>query len=394
MALRNLCEAYQAERRQKSEDGMEMLCSVHHEKLKLFCLDDQQPVCLVCRDSRKHTNHRFCPLEEALSDNREKLKVLLIHLHEKLVRFEDLKSNLEQSAGHIKTQVQQTMSQITQEFQKLHQILRDEEEACLTALREEEEQKSLKIQQKMEETSKEMVSLTQTLSNIEEQMKADDDAFLQNIKTTLQSAQGVLSDSENNSDMLINVPKHLSNLMQRMLECVEYTPVTLDPNTAHCKLLVSDNLSSVQFSEEKHLLPDNLERFDCRECVLGSEGFDSGIHLWDVEVGDNTNWSFGVMTESAKRKDDMLTRKGLWVLGYISGEYYAFVTPKQSPPLSVKKKLQRVRVQLNCDGGKLSFSDPLTNTHIYTFTQKFSEKVYPWFGVCCSICPLSILPVT
>lgn len=68
--LRNLCEAYQEERRLKSSIGDENVCSLHKEKLRLFCLDDQQAVCLVCRDSRKHTNHKFCPIDEALVDNK------------------------------------------------------------------------------------------------------------------------------------------------------------------------------------------------------------------------------------------------------------------------------------------------------------------------------------
>lgn len=169
-------------------------------------------------------------------------------------------------------------------------------------------------------------------------------------------------------------------------------PVILDPNTAHCNLIVSDDLTSVRFGDEEELLPDNLERFDRWECVLGSEGFDSGVHCWDIEVRDLTNWTFGVMSESAQRKGDILTKKGLWVLGYASGEYYAFITPERSPPLSVKKKLQKIRVQLNYEKGKLSFIDPLNNTYIHTFTQKFTEKVYPWFGVRCDVCPLVILP--
>ncbi len=169
--------------------------------------------------------------------------------------------------------------------------------------------------------------------------------------------------------------------------------MTLDPNTAQCNLTVSDDLTRVQFSDEEKLLPDNLERFDLRECVLGSKGFDSGVHCWDVEVGDLSNWTFGVMTESAPRKGDILTEKGLWVLGYASGEYYAFITPEQSPPLSVKKKLQKIRVQLNYEKGKLSFLDPLNNAYIHTFTQKFTEKLYPWFGVRCDVCPLVISPV-
>ncbi len=76
MNLRNLCEAYQEERRRKSSSGDGAVCSVHNEKLRLFCLDDQQAVCLVCRDSRKHTHHRFCPIDEALTDNKVREKIV------------------------------------------------------------------------------------------------------------------------------------------------------------------------------------------------------------------------------------------------------------------------------------------------------------------------------
>ncbi|XP_026052835.1 E3 ubiquitin-protein ligase TRIM39-like [Carassius auratus] len=315
--------------------------------------------------SRKHTNHRFCPIDEALTDN--------------------------------KAQAQCTEKLIKEEFEKLHQLLRDEEAIRITALREEEKQKSQKMIDRIEETSKQIVYLTRSIRDTQEQMKAGEDSFLRDLKDSLKRGRHGLSDPENVSETLIDVPKHLKNLkftvLQKMQEDIKYTPVTLDPSTAHSNLTVSDDLTSVRFRDEEKLLPDNPERFDSWECVLASEGFDSGLHCWDVEVGDLTNWTFGVMTESARRKGDILTEKGLWVLGYASGEYYAFITPEQSPPLTVKNKLQKIRVQLNYEKGKLSFIDPLSNTSIHTFTQKFTEKVYPWFGLRCDVCPLVILPV-
>ncbi|XP_060785265.1 erythroid membrane-associated protein-like [Neoarius graeffei] len=61
---------------------------------------------------------------------------------------------------------------------------------------------------------------------------------------------------------------------------VQYTPVTLDPNTAHPKLIVSDDLKSVRRSDEEQKLPDNPERFDDEYwCILGSEGFNSDTLL-------------------------------------------------------------------------------------------------------------------
>lgn len=178
-------------------------------------------------------------------------------------------------------------------------------------------------------------------------------------------------------------------------DCVSLSsaPVTFDPNTAHCNLILSDDLTSVRYSDEEQTLPDNPERFDMFACVLGSEGFDSGSHCWDVEVGDSTGWFLGVMNESAQRRNKIFSRSGIWLVGHFCGEYKAHVPPQPPALLPVKEKLQRIRVHLDWDSGKLSFSDPLTDTHIHTFTHTFTETLFPFFGVGCNISPLLILPV-
>ena len=73
MALRNLCETFVQDRSQRASAGSEVLCSLHSEKLKLFCLEDKQPVCLVCRDSRKHKNHSFSPVDEAALERKVRI---------------------------------------------------------------------------------------------------------------------------------------------------------------------------------------------------------------------------------------------------------------------------------------------------------------------------------
>uniref|UniRef100_A0A8D0DDD9 Tripartite motif containing 35 n=1 Tax=Sander lucioperca TaxID=283035 RepID=A0A8D0DDD9_SANLU len=59
-------------------------CSLHSEKLKLFCLDHQQPVCLVCRDSETHSNHRFRPIDEAAKQCKKELQETLEPVKKKL----------------------------------------------------------------------------------------------------------------------------------------------------------------------------------------------------------------------------------------------------------------------------------------------------------------------
>ncbi len=67
LALQNLCESFLKERNESRSSGSEEICSLHGEKLKLFCLEDKQPACVVCRDSKQHDNHKFRPITEEVS---------------------------------------------------------------------------------------------------------------------------------------------------------------------------------------------------------------------------------------------------------------------------------------------------------------------------------------
>ncbi|XP_043090973.1 E3 ubiquitin-protein ligase TRIM35-like [Puntigrus tetrazona] len=380
LALKNLCDLLLKERNERRSSGSEEICGVHREKLKLFCLEDKQPVCLVCRDSQKHLSHTFRPIGEAVSSYKEKLNTALKSLQEQPEHSVKIKREFEKTIQHIKSQADHTESQIKQQFEKLHRFLRDEEEATISALREEEEQKKKMMKEKLEEINRHISALSDTIKDTEEMMKDNDVCFLKKFPVSMERVQiSSQPDPQIPSGALIHVPRYLGNLSfrvwKKMQDIVQNTPVVLDPNTENQWLVVSDDLTSVRNSRNKQPLPNNPERFDYYPCVLGSEGFNSGTHSWDVEVKESLRWSLGITTASNQRKGCDFFSADVWS---VRSDQYGLSETFSFP---VKQDVERVRVYLDYDKGTVSFSDPVTNTHLHTFTTTFTDTVFPFFWI-------------
>ncbi|XP_041092211.1 erythroid membrane-associated protein-like [Polyodon spathula] len=175
--------------------------------------------------------------------------------------------------------------------------------------------------------------------------------------------------------------------------------MTLDPDTAHPKLILSEEGKQVSLGERRQALPDNPERFDYVVSVLGRQSFTSGRHYWQVEVGEKTKWELGVAKKSINRKgvSSRSPRSGYWTVRLRDGEYEALADP--SIPLPLSLKLRKVGVYLDYEEGQVSFYNVETRSHIYTFTDTFTEKLYPYLNPSLNTdgkntAPLIILPVS
>ncbi|KAK7906815.1 hypothetical protein WMY93_015427 [Mugilogobius chulae] len=243
LSLRKLCEAFEL---QKAKDEATPVCSLHLEKLKLFCLDHQEPVCLICQASKAHNNHTFKPIDEAAQDYREEL-----------------------------TEEQETDR--------------------LTALRQEKALKKSKVTENINIIKKEMQALNETIKATAKETEAEDVTFLTKYKDVLEKVKGcpVVGEPQISRGALIDEAKHLSNvtltlwLTMKMKDMISWSPVVLDPNTAGARLVLSDHLSTVSVGKSLQDLPENPERLSYY-CVLGSEAFTYGTHVW--EKISKTRW--------------------------------------------------------------------------------------------------------
>ena len=158
--------------------------------------------------------------------------------------------------------------------------------------------------------------------------------------------------------------------------------LTLDPDTAHPTLILSEDGKQVSHGDIRKNLPDNKERFSICVNVLGKQSFSSGRFYYEVQVKGKTKWDLGVARESINRKGDITLNpnNGYWTIWLRNrNEYKAHAGP--SVLLPVREEVQKVGVFVDYEEGLVSFYDVETRVHLYSYTGcTFTEKLYPYFS--------------
>ncbi|XP_067150572.1 E3 ubiquitin-protein ligase TRIM35 isoform X2 [Apteryx mantelli] len=376
------------------------LCALHREEAKLFCLDDKELACFACQSAKQHQGHKMRPVQETAADFRAregpegvsspqaKLKNMETSLRDKVKDFGAVHRSYESISKHNQVEAARLEEQIRKEFEKLHEFLRGEEKALLAQLQEETWHKQGLVEGGMKRLSEESRALLGEARQLQADLKEDDYTFLMTHKNRKRRIACTAEEPEAvPSGMLIDVAKYLGslqyNVWKKMLDIITVVPFSFDPNSAAGWLSVSEDLTSVTNGGYK-LLVENPERFTSAPCILGSRGFSAGFHTWEVDLGGITNWRVGVArprggTHWTFHHD---ARSGFWYIYRLPGADGETCRASNSARSEAALgDLARVRVELDCDEGELSFYDADRRTHIYTFHEKFSGTVFPYFYV-------------
>ncbi|XP_043940297.1 E3 ubiquitin-protein ligase TRIM39-like [Protopterus annectens] len=345
------------------------LCEEHDEKLKLFCEDDEVPICVVCGLSRDHKNHNVIPMKEAVTEYRGKLQQSLENLKLQLENIARYQSDEETKLKKIKASVESERQRIVTEFEDLHQFLNNEKQILFTKLESEEDEMVETVKKNLKTLSEQSSSLSSLITDIEGQMKLQDTAFLKAVRGALNRCTVNIQEMPMTSEFTLNgFGSPLQYFVwKKMLPIIKPAPapLTLDPKTANPLLILSEDRTTVKCGRTKQSIPDNPERFNCYQCVLTSDGFNSGRHYWEVEGKDGTDWYIGAVSESAARKGDitLLPKDGYWIVVKMDGD------------------IRKIGVYLDYEGGQLSFYNAETMSHLHTYNHPFSEKIFPFFWV-------------
>uniref|UniRef100_A0A670HM19 Tripartite motif containing 39 n=1 Tax=Podarcis muralis TaxID=64176 RepID=A0A670HM19_PODMU len=358
---------------QLNKGGKDM-CVKHKKYLELFCKEDEKLVCVACERSPEHKSHTVVLEEEAAQEYKG-----LICSHLEILRKER-ETILAYQADTEKESQDLLVSKIVEKFRKLYRFLEEQEVDLLNQIEEVEKEIEGRRDEQLARLSRELSSLKKLIQEMEEKSQQAASELLQvrwwheQHKAQLGDERGLL-DQDALSDSRLILP----------LFSFPYLPstanVTLDPDTAHARLILSEDQKSVRRRGKKPRLPNNPERFSNGPCVLGREGFTAGRHFWEVTVGSEGEWVVGIARESVRRKDNFAfcPEGGIWAVEKWGGKYLACTSPVSH--LSLREEPRRIRVTLDYEGERVSFFDAASGAELYTFSgASFSgETLLPFF---------------
>ncbi|XP_075761142.1 E3 ubiquitin-protein ligase TRIM39-like isoform X1 [Pelodiscus sinensis] len=382
--LANIVESIKQLGLSPAKGQLEALCRKHEEKLKLFCEEDGEAICVVCRESLEHRPHTVYPLEEAAQMYKIKLQKSLDLL---LKKMDDIKKTVLEErtkTQECKEVVKKKRERIVTEFEKLHRLLAEEEKQLLQKLEQEEKIILQRLHENLTRLLEQKFSLDKLILEIREKSQQSADMLLKDMKSTLSRCEAVTVQAPEACSVALrenySIPEHCLG-MRDMLKKFK-VEVTLDPKTAHPELLLSDDRKSVSRGGKSLLLSlsDSHKRFNASPLVLGLQAFTAGRRYWEVQVGDKPEWGLGLCRESARRKGTVVLSpsNGFWVLRLHSqGKYEALTSPLTSLYLSVRPR--RVGIFLDYEAGEITFYNVTDRDHIYTFTDQFAGPLRPLF---------------
>ncbi|XP_049324014.1 NACHT, LRR and PYD domains-containing protein 3-like isoform X13 [Astyanax mexicanus] len=164
---------------------------------------------------------------------------------------------------------------------------------------------------------------------------------------------------------------------------------TLDPNTAHRSLSLSEENRRVECGEELQSYPDHPERFNRCLQVLSREGV-TGRCYWEAEWSGRRGAEVALSYKTISRKGSDCWFGGninSWSLNCSDKRYSVYHNNNRTDLSRPPSGCRRVGVYVDCPAGTLSFYRVSTDTpshtltHLHTFYTTFTQPLYAGIGV-------------
>uniref|UniRef100_A0A668APG0 Uncharacterized protein n=1 Tax=Myripristis murdjan TaxID=586833 RepID=A0A668APG0_9TELE len=379
------------------------MCKKHDKLLELFCKTDQMCLCMLCTAS-DHKSHDIVPLKEEYEGKKAELGKTEAEIQQMIqkrrVKIQEIKRSVELSREDAEREIADSV----RVFTSLMQSVERGQAELIDMIEEKQKTTEQQAEGFIKELQQEISELMRRSTEVEQLSHTEDHLHLLQSFPSLSAPPHTKNWTEvrvHRSSYVGSVRRAVAQLeetlskeMKKLLEAELKTvqqfevDVTLDPDTAHPHLILSDDGKQVNHGDVKKNLPDNPERFSRCTCVLGKQSFSSGRIYYEVQVRGKTKWDLGVARESINRKGNITSspKNGYWTIWLRNQNEYKAAHKANAGPgvrLSLKSQPQKVGVFVDYEEGLVSFYDVDAAALIYSYSScSFTEKLHPFFSAC------------
>ncbi|XP_037621709.1 nuclear factor 7, brain-like [Sebastes umbrosus] len=378
------------------ENLEDRMCTKHDKPLVLFCKTDLACVCMLC-NVEDHKMHDVVPLKDEYEGKKAELgkteAEIQQMIHNRRLKIQEIKHSVDLSKEYADRDIADGVQVFTALMESVDRGLAN----LIDTIKMKQKITEKQAEDFIKELEQEISELSKRWADVEQLSRSEDQLHLLQSVQSLKAAPPTKDWTEVSihpsyeetvvkavAQLEETLSKEMKKLVQAELKRVQQyaVDVTLDPDTAHPHLILSDDGKQVNDSDVRKDLPDNPERFSNCVSVLGKQSFSSGRFYFEVQVKGKTKWSLGVARESINRKGDLTLspEDGNWTICLRNGNEYGALA-EFDVSLSLKSRPQKLGVFVDYEEGLVSFYDVDAAILIYSFTGCcFTEKLLPYFS--------------
>ncbi|XP_068102549.1 E3 ubiquitin-protein ligase TRIM39-like [Hyperolius riggenbachi] len=376
-------------------------CSLHKEILKYYCTEHSTCICMSCWVAGDHKGHQVELLNEAAEKKKVKLRDVTGKLTSEREETERRIQNLASHRTQEKAKAAAVTGRVTQLFGDIRRKLDDVEKRILTEVTRQEELMSHSVSdltQQLETQKEEMTrnilqmeylcNITDPVTVLKEKHNSDliipkSGDIISDVRYAGGLDEGIISHMLHRG--LVHFADSLTDMKtKRQFQMMKKSDISLDINTAHSYIIISQDLRSATYTDTPQTRPDGPQRFvSCQ--VISTQSFSWGRHYWEVDVSGGKEWLIGVANHSVERKIEgnesyIGCNHKSW--GLTQREELSAVHNDIHNYIDSAGSIKAVGIYLDYEAGRLSFyqlCDPIK--HLHTFTATFTEPLHAAFYV-------------
>ncbi|XP_070789510.1 zinc finger protein RFP-like [Pituophis catenifer annectens] len=375
------------------------VCKKHPPTLKAFCRNELVLFCSMCDLSQEHLTHDVIPVAEAAQEYKGQLLNVMGTLKNEKKRFSKHRTDEGTEVVFLIQRIERERQFVIAEFNAIRQFLEEQENYLLRKVVESLEKGMLWKKAKHAAIFfREVSAFDELIQTAKEKCQQSATDLLQDVGSTLNRCKQTLTNPVILPPWvkfrvwdLFDFNNFLGTLMKQFKDTlvsgyqIQKANVTLDPDTAHPQIILSEDLKSFWLGRKSQKLIMDDKRFDLMMCVLGREMFVTGRHYWDVAVENEGYWGVGVARRSVKRKgvEGFSTMEGIWAMAKGSGTLWVHMNPPAFVSWPMGWKIKKIRVSLNYPGGRVTFCDGERGNLLHCFSgiSFAGEPICPFFWI-------------